>query len=356
MIATNQNGDGFEIDFSDYSNRFTEERELISLRTIAPFSTDPEAIEELERCDYLKIYRDVAQEGLAHRRVRVYADGIYDVFHQGHARQLQQAKTVFPNVYLIVGVCNDKLTHSRKGRTVMNEEERYEAVRHCKYVDEVVRDAPWELNVEFLEAHKIDFVAHDDIPYTTKDQDDIYSFIKEKDMFVVTERTKGVSTSDIVARIVRDYDIYVRNNLARGYSAKELNVSYINEKKFRFQNMMDNWKHKGKKVMTNIGAKKVDIFTKWEEISREMIESFLMMFGRHGTLSNIWQAWSHPSSRCNSPLPIDNGDGTSSSPFLDSMSPISDSVKVEDDENIDRKMTKDSLNEVASDNYLRDEL
>lgn len=55
----------------------------------------------------------------------------------------------------------------------------------------VVRDAPWEYDEEFLEKHKIDFIAHDDIPYITEDCDDIYAMIKAKDMFVATERTEG---------------------------------------------------------------------------------------------------------------------------------------------------------------------
>lgn len=52
-------------------------------------------------------------------------------------------------------VCSDSITHALKGKTVMTDEERYEAVRHCRYVDEVLRDAPWEIDDQFLIDNKV---------------------------------------------------------------------------------------------------------------------------------------------------------------------------------------------------------
>ena len=57
--------------------------------------------------------------------------------------------------------------------------------------------------------------------------EDIYKPIKESGRFVAIKRNTGVSTSGIVARIVRDYDTYLKRNLDRGYTAKDLNLGFI---------------------------------------------------------------------------------------------------------------------------------
>ena len=57
-------------------------------------------------------------------------------------------------------MCSDDLTHKFKGFTVMNEDERYDAISHCRYVDEVVRNAPWTLSPEFLAEHRVSRKEH----------------------------------------------------------------------------------------------------------------------------------------------------------------------------------------------------
>lgn len=243
----------------------------------APFYFEKRAQEARDSCDYTqRITVKQAEAGEAPRKVRVYADGIYDLFHAGHARQLMQAKNLIPNTYLIVGVCNDKLTHSMKGFTVMNESERYESLRHCRYVDEVITDAPWNLTDKFLEKHKIDLIAHDDLPYGTKDGTlDVYAPIKERGMFLATQRTDGISTSDLICRIVKDYDVYVRRNLQLGYSAQALNVGFFKEKKFAIQNNLS----KIKDTVNKYQKDSKEFISKWEKKSHDFIFNFIESFG-----------------------------------------------------------------------------
>ena len=108
----------------------------------------------------------------------------------------------------------------------MTENERVDILRHCKWVDEIISPCPWIITLDFVNEHNIDFVAHDDKPYGSVGQDDIYAEIKAAGKFIATQRTEGISTSDIIFRVIQDYDTYVQQSLAKGYKRKEIGVSW----------------------------------------------------------------------------------------------------------------------------------
>lgn len=218
-------------------------------------------------------------------------------------RQLEQAKRAFPNTHLTVGVTGNNETHRRKGLTVLSAKERAETVRHCRWVDEVIEDCPWIVTTEFLEEHRIDYVAHDDIPYGADEGDDIYKAIKEQGKFLVTQRTEGVSTTGIITKIVRDYEQYISRQLRRGTSRQELNISWLKK------NELDLKRH--------VGELRDSIRTNWTTTGQEL--------GKE--LKQFWQA-SRPASpapgaRRHEQNPFDTVSIDSRSPSLGALSRLS---------------------------------
>lgn len=154
----------------------------------------------------------------------------------------------------------------------MTDTERYESVRHCKWVDQVVEAAPWFVNQDFLDQYQIDYVAHDAEPYQSSESGDVYAFAKAQGKFLPTQRTGGISTSDLITRIVRDYDSYLRRNLERGVSAKDLNISFLKEREIKTKKHIDDLKKQIKSVvMEHLGT--------WEDQSHNFIRGFAGRFG-----------------------------------------------------------------------------
>ncbi|XP_046895097.1 ethanolamine-phosphate cytidylyltransferase isoform X2 [Hypomesus transpacificus] len=134
------------------------------------------------------------------RIIRVWCDGCYDMVHYGHSNQLRQAKAM--GDYLIVGVHTDGEISKHKGPPVFTQAERYKMVRAIKWVDEIVEGAPYVTTLETLDKYTSDFCVHGDDITLTVDGKDTYEEVKKSGRYRECKRTQGVSTTDLVGRML----------------------------------------------------------------------------------------------------------------------------------------------------------
>ena len=104
--------------------------------------------------------------------------------------------------YLVVGVATDYEMGKVKGPTVLNENERAEILRHCKFTDRVITGCPYTPTIATIKAEGCNFYAHGDDPCIDSEGVDVCQVFRDNGMFKLFKRTEGVSTTDITARLL----------------------------------------------------------------------------------------------------------------------------------------------------------
>ena len=129
--------------------------------------------------------------------IRIYADMGADLFHYGHMRFLKKAHAL--GDHLLVGICADDVLVSYKRRPILTMEERVASVAGCRYVDEVLPNAPPMVDRAWIEKYDIDLVVHGD-DYSQEQQEYYYKVPIEMGIFRTVAYTQSISTTEIIRR------------------------------------------------------------------------------------------------------------------------------------------------------------
>nr|GAT46709.1 predicted protein [Mycena chlorophos] len=148
---------------------------------------------------------------------RVYVDGIFAGLSVRDALQLRQIKLSFPAVHLVAGVFSDAMCGLFGVSAIAPQLERAEALRHCRWIDEVLaEDAPCPLDAAFVAKHRFDYVAVEEgatvDPTYHKLRLQGYDEMKRGGIVLSTRRTTGTVNIPPALRTpeqhILDEDIY----------------------------------------------------------------------------------------------------------------------------------------------------
>ena len=122
---------------------------------------------------------------------------VADLFHYGHIEFLRQVSAL--GDYVLVGIHADDVVEGHKRKTILTMEERISCVAGCRYVDEVVPNAPLQVNAAWIEKNDIELVVHgDDMP--DEQLRILYEIPMEMGIFRTVPYTKSISTTEIIRR------------------------------------------------------------------------------------------------------------------------------------------------------------
>lgn len=124
---------------------------------------------------------------------------------------------------LYVGVHSDEDILEHKGPPVMFMAERYvrpfrsayrpspsilttahsvSAAEACRWVTKAVPDAPYVTQLDYIDKFDCKYVVHGDDITSDSGGEDCYRFVKRAGRFKVVKRTEGISTTDLVGRML----------------------------------------------------------------------------------------------------------------------------------------------------------
>jgi ethanolamine-phosphate cytidylyltransferase len=140
------------------------------------------------------------QEDVPISEGRIWIDGCFDFAHHGHAGASLQARRLGKE--LLVGIHSDEAILENKGPTVMNLAERVAAVDACRWVTKSVPHAPYVTSLAWISHYGCKYVGHGDDITSDSSGEDCYRFVKAASRFKVFKRTPGISTTDLVGRML----------------------------------------------------------------------------------------------------------------------------------------------------------
>ena len=151
--------------------------------------------------DYKSMLKQVTpmDEVIARGGKIVYVDMVGDLFHAGHVKFLERARAL--GDYLIVGLNSDEDCAGYKRLPILTLEERVAAALGCRYVDAVLPAAPLIQGADLLDQLSVGAVAHAD-DFTPEKIEKYYGDAVRRGIFHLLPYTQGISSSDIIKRIV----------------------------------------------------------------------------------------------------------------------------------------------------------